>query len=413
VLETRGIAPSHASRAELEELVDDMSADLEHVATLLADTIHAHLDELDDDLRVMTHQSVRANLGLIVTMLREGRPPASAAAPEEALAYVREYVRRGLGLELLQRAYRTAQAALSRQVLDRLHATTADAENLVEAVGFFNDWLFAWVEALERQLTEVYMHEREQWVRGAAAVRSAEVRALLEGARSDVAQCSRRLGYELDRRHVAFVVWSDEADRDGQALFGEMERLAGGVTDALGGASSLIVPQGRHLACWATLRAEPAPSWSRDLQPEPGLRVTVGSAAAGVEGFCASHREALLADRVARLCRGRACVTLFADIALDALATHDVDEAQRFVERELGRLASDDDAARRTSATLRVFLEEGSSYVRAARRLGVHQNTVLYRVHRAEELLGHRIADRELEVRVALRLARLTTSPSE
>jgi DNA-binding PucR family transcriptional regulator len=82
------------------------------------------------------------------------------------------------------------------------------------------------------------------------------------------------------------------------------------------------------------------------------------------------------------------------------------------VERELGRLASDDDAARRMSATLRVFLEEGTSYVRAARRLGVHQNTVLYRVHRAEELLGHRIADRELEVRVALRLARLTTSPS-
>jgi hypothetical protein len=413
VLETRGIAPSHASRAELEELVDEMSADLDRVATLLADAIHAHLDELDDDLRVMTHQSVRANLGLIVTMLREGRPAASAAAPEEALAYVREYVRRGLGLGLLQRAYRTAQAALSRQVLDRLHATTGDAESLVEAVGFFNDWLFAWVEALERQLTEVYMHEREQWVRGAAAVRSAEVRALLEGARSDVAQRSRRLGYELDRRHMAFVVWSDDADGDGQALFGEMERQAGAVADALGAASSLIVAQGRHLACWAALRAEPAPAWSCDLRTEPGLRVTVGSSAAGVEGFCASHREALLAGRVARLWRGRArCCTLFADIALDALATHDVDEAQRFVERELGPLASDDDAARRMSATLRVFLEEGSSYVRAARRLGVHQNTVLYRVHRAEELLGRRVAERELELRVALRLARLTTSPS-
>jgi DNA-binding PucR family transcriptional regulator len=360
----------------------------------------------------MTHQSVRANLGLIVTMLREGRPPASAAAPEEALAYVREYVRRGLGLELLQRAYRTAQAALSRQVLARLHATTGDAESLVEAVGFFNDWLFAWVEALERQLTAVYMHEREQWVRGAAAVRSAEVRALLEGARSDVAQRGRRLGYELDRRHVAFVVWSDEADGDGQALFGAMERLAGAVADALGARSSLVVPQGRHLACWAALRTEPAPSWSRDLRPGPGLRVTVGSSAAGVEGFCASHREALLAGRVARLSRGGTRCTLFADIALDALATHDVDEAQRFVERELGSLASDDDAARRMSATLRVFLEEGSSYVRAARRLGVHQNTVLYRVHRAEELLGRRIAERELELRVALRLARLTTSPS-
>ena len=64
------------------------------------------------------------------------------------------------------------------------------------------------------------------------------------------------------------------------------------------------------------------------------------------------------------------------------------------------------------SSTLRVFLEEGSSYVRAARRLGVHENTVTYRVHRAEELLGHPTTERQLELRVALRLARLLPRPA-
>jgi DNA-binding PucR family transcriptional regulator len=119
----------------------------------------------------------------------------------------------------------------------------------------------------------------------------------------------------------------------------------------------------------------------------------------------------MLARRVARLGPGRGSATPFADVSLDALATHDVDEARRFVARELGPLAGDDDAARRVSATVRVFLEEGCSYVRAGRRLAVHANTIAYRVHRAEELLGHPVAERQLELRVALRLARLVRDP--
>jgi DNA-binding PucR family transcriptional regulator len=44
-----------------------------------------------------------------------------------------------------------------------------------------------------------------------------------------------------------------------------------------------------------------------------------------------------------------------------------------------------------------------SHFLRAGRRLGVHENTVTYRVHRAEEIRGHRVAERQLELRVALR----------
>jgi DNA-binding PucR family transcriptional regulator len=100
-------------------------------------------------------------------------------------------------------------------------------------------------------------------------------------------------------------------------------------------------------------------------------------------------------------------MTHFGDVSLDALMTHDLDEARRFVAAELGPLAADDDGPCRLRATLLVFLEEGGSFVRASRRLGVHENTVTYRVRRAEELLGHRVVERQLELRAALRLARL------
>jgi hypothetical protein len=432
---TSAIAPTAASRGDVAAIVALLSAELDEIAAALTERIHEHLDELDDDMRVWTLQSTRSNLGVMVTMMREGADPAATVAPPEAIAYAKEYVVRGLDFGLLQRAYRTAQGAFAGMVLERLRETAGDADHLADAMGYFNAWIFAWIEALERQLTEVYMSEREQWVRGAAAMRAAEVRALLAGTRGDAAEVSQRLGYELERWHVGYVVWSDtaaEAPGAGQALFGEMEQVAAAVAESLGARSALTVAQGRHLACWAG-RLEPqhledlrVPRGVRTSRAQAGkganapggsaLSVAAGMPSHGVEGFVLSHREALLARRVAQLRgegggaeAGPVCVS-YPDLALEALMVDDVDSARRFAARELGPLLAEDDATVRLASTLAVFLEEGASFARAARRLGVHTNTVTYRVHRAEELLGHRVTERQLELRVALRLARLVPS---
>jgi sugar diacid utilization regulator len=256
------------------------------------------------------------------------------------------------------------------------------------------------------------MSEREQWVRGAAAMRAAEVRAILGGAEVDVAAVSSRLGYELDRFHVGYVVWneaSEDSPGGGQALFGEMEQVAAAVAESLGARSALTVAQGRHLACWVGRRE---PQHLGDLRiprgGAGGLSVAAGTPARGVEGFVLSHREALAARRVAQLRGGsRGARFTYPDLALEALTVGDVEDTRRFVERELGALAGGDDASVRLASTLAVFLEEGASYVRAGRRLGVHTNTVAYRVRRAEELRGRPVSERQLELRVALRLARL------
>jgi PucR C-terminal helix-turn-helix domain len=447
-------APPHGSRLEIAAIVDGLGADLDEISATLADAIHEHLPELDDDMRVWTLQSTRANLGVMVTLMRDAADPRSAPAPPEAVGYAKEYVVRGLDIALLQRAYRTAQGAFAGIILGRVRLATDDPDLLTDAMAFFNAWLFAWIEAIERQLTEVHIAEREQWVRGAAAMRAAEVRALLAGAREDPAAVSRRLGYELERFHVGFVVWSESAeDAPGEAgaLFGEMERVAAAVAESLGGAAPLTVAQGRHLACW-TGALEPqylgalevpavggsgaaaeqvdaaaasevgaaegdAPVGGSDTAAGrgdataavtgSGISVAAGTAARGVEGFVLSHREALAARRVARLRGGAPSPALYPDLALEALLLDDVDAAARFVARELGPLAAPDEPTVRLATTLAVFLEEGASFVGAARRLGVHTNTVTYRVHRAEELRGRPVTDRQLELRLALRLSPL------
>lgn len=395
------VAPPPGTRDEVTSLVRSMGAELDTLSRLLADAIHEHLDELFDDLYVQTLQSCRANLGLINALLRDGADPYAAIVPREALSYAKAYVRLGLPFDVLQRAYRMGQKTLTARWVEQLRSADLVADTFAAALGYFNDWLFAYVETIERQLTDFYMREREQWLRGAEAIRAEAVRALLDGGATDAGEAGLRIGYELDRDHVAFVVWSDE-DGDGQELFAELERVAAAVASGLGAAGVLSVVEGGRLACWAGVEGDDAVPY----RPRRGIHVAVGSRGHGVEGFRRSHHEAQLALRVAALSGGRA-VTPFNDIALDALATADLEEARRFVASELGPLAAGDDATRRLSSTLRVFLEEGASYVRAARRLGVHENTVTYRVHRAEELLGRRVTERQLELRVALRLSRL------
>jgi hypothetical protein len=407
------LAPPAASRAEIEMIVETLGREVDENSATLADTVHEHVPELDEDMRPWTLQTARANLGLIVAMLREGEDPASVRPPAEAIGYAKEYVIRGLDLSLMQRAYRAAQGVYGGIILERLRAATDDAGLLAEAMAFFNAWIFAYVEAIEQRLTDVYIREHDQWMSGAAAVRSAEVRALLDGtATDDAAAISLRLGYELDRFHVGFVVWSEEdGERPGDAgeLFAEMERVAAAVAKTLGAEAPLTVAEGRHLACWAGRRKEPDLAKLRAPRAvAAGLSVAAGTPAPGARGFVSSHREALLARRVARL-RGDAegTVVAYPDLALEALLAEDPDAARRFAARELGPLAAGDDATARFSSTVAIFLEEGSSFVRAGRRLGIHANTVSYRIRRAESLLGRPLTERQLELRVALRLSHL------
>ncbi|HEY0217958.1 MAG TPA: helix-turn-helix domain-containing protein, partial [Cellulomonas sp.] len=62
-------------------------------------------------------------------------------------------------------------------------------------------------------------------------------------------------------------------------------------------------------------------------------------------------------------------------------------------------------------ATLRVFLDEGGSAAGTARALGVHRNTVRYRLHQIELRLGVTLAEHDTRIALAVAL-RLTPDPT-
>lgn len=241
-------------------------------------------------------------------------------------------------------------------------------------------------------LVRRYAEERERWVRSAAALRAQVVDSLLSGESVDVEASSRRLGYELGRDHQAFVVWSDEWADSGEQVLAMLERAALEIVRSLGATGPLLVARARLcLGGWVGWRGERALNVEPvqlDRQAFPDVLAGFGSPGHGVPGFCRSHREAMHARRVAQLTHRRpGSVTTYDDVALASLASADVGHAKEFVATELGRLAADDDHSRRLTATLRVYLEENMSPLRAAQRLGVHENTITNRIRTAQELL--------------------------
>jgi DNA-binding PucR family transcriptional regulator len=205
------------------------------------------------------------------------------------------------------------------------------------------------------------------------------------------------------------VAWLDEPpeDRDPLSLLeGAITRVAQTLTPG----RPLLQARGTQLmAAWLGSVGPFARSVTAvELSPEldAGVRLAVGNPGDGPRGFRDSFHQATLALRVARLTvRGPETVTEFCRVALESLATADVDQARAFVADTLGPLTPADELTRRLAATLQVFLEEDSSHSRAAKRLGIHENTVRYRVRQAEELLGRPLTMRSVELQVALRLA--------
>jgi DNA-binding PucR family transcriptional regulator len=406
----------------MRELVLGFTEDPEWLPSVsqdITDAIHAELTDVnaDPELRASTYASTDSVLRLIVDLSRTGRPPSEALPPPAAVDYAREFVRRGLPLDSLLRAYHIGQATFFRRWTARAHDTIADPHELTQAVELGANWTFDYVETLSDELVQRYGEERERWIRSAAAVRAQVIDALLAGEPVDAERAGRRLGYELDRNHLAFAVWSDTPQERGDVALAMIERAALKLAASLGTAAPLLAPRARLcLAGWIGSRRDDhivdLKGAHVDAQSFPTVLAAFGSPGSGVAGFARSHREAFHARRIAQLTQQRpGTVTQYDTVALAALASTDVEQAREFVRAELGQLAGNDDQSLRLSATLRVYLEENMSPSRASRRLGVHEHTITNRIRAAQEALPHPIEQRVSELQVALRLIRLAQSP--
>ena len=217
----------------------------------------------------------------------------------------------------------------------------ADADELTSATDLCSAWLFAYVDTALCLVEEVYVTERERWIRSAAASQAEAITTILSGQPIDIDVAGRRLRHDLRRVHVAAVAWLD-VHEEGRNTLALLEAAIRDIAAAIGTQRPLIQPLGTlSVAAWIST-SSPVPSRVLDelrfrTATAPGVRVAIGEPARDIAGFRASHVEALEAQRIARLAgRREGSITRYGDISLRALATANIDQARDFVARELG-----------------------------------------------------------------------------
>lgn len=379
----------------------------EEMADVLLDSIPELGRATDQDFRTSLVLSCQSNLSAIWAQLLAGSVPDSITPPPGAIAWAQELVHRGVELPALLRAYRLGHWLAERRFVEVGVELELDPDIRWRALAHASDHFFAYIDAVCTTLVEDYELEHARWIRGAAAARAELVGAILERRAIDARLATDKLRYDVTHRHVAMIVWSEPQDETQDA--GSLETEALQLAAALGGGPVLIVPIGERVLwawTWGERLADDAGAISHRMGES--VRAAIGNCGEGLAGMAESHEQARAARRLAELRDVRSgTVVAYRTGGLTALLAADPAEAIRFAETELGGLVADTDSAARLRATLRAYLEENLSPARAARRLGIHQNTVVYRVKRAEELLGHKIEPRRLQLEIALRLAEM------
>ncbi len=381
------------------------------LAEEMADLLMASIPELgragDEDFRAGLLLSCESNVSAIWSRMLAGAPVDSIVPPAEAIAWSHELVHRGVQLPALLRAYRLGHGLAERRLEEAAAGLEIEPEIRWRVLARMSHHMFAYIDAVCTELVDDYEQERAQWIRGAAAARAEMVTAIVERQPVDARAAGEKLRYDVSRRHLALIVWADPA-RAG-AWAGSLESEAAALAAALGGGPVLTVPIGERVV-WAWTSGDQLTDDATAVgrRVGEGVRAAIGTCREGLAGMADSHDQARAARRVAELRALRAGAVIgYRAADLTALLTADPAEALRFTAAELGDLIADTDMGARLRATIRVYFEENLSPARAARRLGIHQNTVVYRVKRAEELLGHPIEERRLRLEVALQLSEI------
>jgi DNA-binding PucR family transcriptional regulator len=334
-------------------------------------------------------------------MFRHGIDVGAAEAPVTALEHARAMASRGHSVDVMLRFYRLGHEYFTEKLSDWLTDRIDDPATALRTFVDLERFGFRYIDRISSLVAAEYVAELDRRQNQARAERDDVVRALLAGERVDTARAERVLSHRLTGRQIGFVCWADDRGVD-------LEGFARQVGKHLGVSHSLVVADG-PLAVWgwASVTGDVRTSLTGMAAEVPGecenVHVAVGSPHPGAAGFRTSHLEAVRTRRVIEL-SGRAApsITEFSDVALVDAISRDLDAARAFVAAQLGDLARDDAKERGERAALLAVLDAQGSLTTAARTLGIHKNTVLQRVRRAEERRGRPATFKVAELHAAL-----------
>jgi PucR C-terminal helix-turn-helix domain/GGDEF-like domain len=368
--------------AEADVLAQEMSAEIRAHAT---EWSGSEVPEVQEILYASCLANIHAGLERI---LRDRTVPVEPPPDARALAVLS--ARLDVPLAALLRTYRIGNALMSRRWYRAVEDASLSGEERIAVLDTAFGYMFEYVDRVSSLVTDLYTAERDDRVRTRRQRRLQLVRAVLDGSSPEPAESLEILGYDLGLEHVACIVGGPRP-----------EVAVGSLASLLGAPHRLTVPITGETA-WAWIgRTRPFEELSA-ARAQPGVCLVLGDPGAGVEGFRRSHEQARSGHRVAAGRGGD--LTLYGDVALEALVTDDRARVRDFVRRELNGIDGGDARSVTLRETLRAYFAAEQHASAAAAALGVHEHTVSYRLRTVEEHLGHPVASRRAEIETALRM---------
>jgi hypothetical protein len=343
----------------------------------------------DPELREGGIENARHEIGRELAGLCEDRT-LPVSRPQELVDSALMAEATGLPLWACVQAYRTGHAVQWQAWCEAVEAQRLEPAERLALLRAGSDYMFAYADRCARWIELEYTRARDRRLRSEEQLRMQLVRDLLEGKPVD----SSQLGYSVDGWHLAVIASGTE----GEPVLLEL--------------SARLEAQLLHVAAdaatwWGWLRPNQIGNdiidgRLRTLSLPGGVVLGTGEPGEGHEGFRRSHIQAQYAAKIGS--RRDQAMTRYGEVALEALATSDLEQAEWFVSQELGPLARDDRRAKILRDTLRAYFVAGQTGSSAAVMLGVHERTVGNRLRAAERLTGHAIQSRRAELETALRI---------
>jgi DNA-binding PucR family transcriptional regulator len=381
---------------------------LPEVATLAEAMLEYLLERIpeaggDEEIEGLTLGSCSSNIEQALSMVRHGIPVSATEAPVTALEHARAMAARGRSVDVMLRFYRLGHAFFIERLHREIRDVISDPDALLAALEELERFAFGYIDAISSQVAAEYVAELERRQNRARAVRTDMVRTLLAGTKVDLDAAERVLAHRLSGPQLAFVCWAPRGDVD-------LAQVGSAVAGLLGSTRPLLQPDGAQ-ALWGWVAGSAATEPSiEDVTAVlsaggEAVHVAFGEPQPGAAGFRASHLEALRAQRVVDLSgRPAPSATRFGEVALVDALSRDIEAARSLVARELGPLAGTGAREGEERAALLAVLDARGSLAAAAEALGVHRNTVLQRMRRAEDRRGRSAQQNALELHAALRL---------
>jgi len=359
--------------------------------------------ELDRDFSAM----IARNVEIYFHSLAEDRVPSSSELAELADAG-RRRLHQGVPLEAIFHSYRVGTRVLWQCVLE-----IADPADL----GRLGTLTLQFADFVSSAASEGYLGERERRARSHEEATRLFLTRLISGDLDDeeaVIREGHHFGYNLDRMYVVAVVSPRSrarhlnVERDLELAHGrsQLQRYR---PDA----PAVVLRSGLIVAMPEDSVSDVASTVLKALAgvlAGQQFTIGIGTARGGPGGIVASYSEAQRAQTLASILQPKSLVCRYDELQLFDLfrAGEPVDA---FVNEVLGKLIRRDSERHSEFAqTLEALFAAALNRKLAARRLGVHPNTLSYRSRRIEELLGGSLLDGEFCFRVQLALKLLPLS---